>query len=142
MAKDPTKFCETSEFEKAVETIRQFVLLRCKSIEGQLDGSIGSTDAEQEENPDALIDASSISLSDMGSMGGEGGPGGDDNKGGPGSDNKKGGHKDRSRNSKEGDEKGQNNSTDEEKNNNSEDGFNPEEFDFGSQGGTSGLWWR
>ena len=87
--KDPTKFCEYSEFETAVETIKEFVNLRCQSIEGQLDGTIGSTDAAQSENPDALIDASSITLSDMGSMGGGmgGGPSGDsDDKhsGGPG----------------------------------------------------------
>ncbi|MCR5670120.1 MAG: CotH kinase family protein [Butyrivibrio sp.] len=74
--KDPTKFCTTEEFETAVDTIRTFVELRCESISGQLDGTIGSTDAEQEENPDALVDASSINLSDMGSMGGGGGPGG------------------------------------------------------------------
>ena len=68
--KDPTKFCEYSEFEKAVETIKQFVLLRCESISGQLDGSIGSTDAEQQADSSTLIDASSITISDMGSMGG------------------------------------------------------------------------
>ncbi len=76
--KDPTKFCETSEFETAVETIKSFVSLRFQSIAGQLDGTIGSTDAEQKENSDTLIDASNITLSDMGSMGGGkgGGPGG------------------------------------------------------------------
>ncbi len=89
--KDPTKFCEVSEFEKAVETIKSFVTLRCQSIEGQLNGTIGSTDAAQEENPDALIDASSITLSDMGSMGGGGGPGrGDKSSDGPGGNS--GGH--------------------------------------------------
>lgn len=79
--KDPTKFCELSGFETAVETIKEFVELRCQSISGQLDGTIGSTDEEQEENPDALIDASSINLSDMGSMGGGmgGGPGSSSN---------------------------------------------------------------
>ena len=84
--KDPTKFCTTEEFETAVETMKTFVELRCQSISGQLDGTIGSTDAEQEENPDALIDASSITLSDMGSMGGGmgGGPGqGDGEHSGP-----------------------------------------------------------
>ena len=84
--KDPTKFCTTEEFETAVETMKTFVELRCQSISGQLDGTIGSTDAEQEENPDALIDASSINLSDMGSMGGGmgGGPGqGDGEHSGP-----------------------------------------------------------
>ena len=82
--RDPTKFCTTQEFEKAVDTMRTFVELRCESIQGQLEGTIGSTDAEQEANPDALIDASSISLSDMGSMGGGGGPGGDSDSHGPG----------------------------------------------------------
>ncbi|SDA62169.1 Spore coat protein CotH [Butyrivibrio sp. INlla18] len=84
--KDPTKFCTTEEFETAVETMETFVELRCQSISGQLDGTIGSTDAEQEDNPDALIDASSINLSDMGSMGGGmgGGPGqGDGEHSGP-----------------------------------------------------------
>lgn len=84
--KDPTKFCTTEEFETAVETMKTFVELRCQSISGQLDGTIGSTDAEQEENPDALIVASSITLSDMGSMGGGmgGGPGqGDGEHSGP-----------------------------------------------------------
>ncbi len=95
--KDPTKFCEMSEFEKAVETMREFVSLRFQSIEGQLDGTIGSTDAEQAENPDALIDASSITISDMGSMGGGmgGGPGGNSGprgNGGPGGDGGPGGN--------------------------------------------------
>ena len=82
--KDPTKFCEMSDFEKAIETIREFVSLRFQSIEGQLEGTIGSTDAAQVADPDALIDASGITLSDMGSMGGGfgGGPGSGDGPGG------------------------------------------------------------
>ena len=82
--RDPTKFCTTEEFETAVDTIAQFLELRCQSIQGQLDGTIGSTDAEQEADPDSLVDASSITLSDMGSMGGGGG--GHDNNGGHGGD--------------------------------------------------------
>ncbi|RKM62008.1 spore coat protein CotH [Butyrivibrio sp. CB08] len=74
--KDPTKFCTTEEFDTAVETMQQFVSLRCKSIQGQLDGTIPSTDAGQEADSSSLIDASGITLSDMGSMGGGGGPGG------------------------------------------------------------------
>ena len=74
--KDPTKFCEVSEFEKAVETMKEFVSLRFESVEGQLSGTIGSTDAAQSADSDTLIDASSITLSDMGSMGGGGSPGG------------------------------------------------------------------
>jgi spore coat protein CotH len=83
---DPTKFCTLEEFDTAVETIRSFVELRSQSIIGQLDGTIGSTDSEQEANPDALIDASSINLSDMGSMGGAGGG----PSGMPGSDSENG----------------------------------------------------
>ena len=76
--KDPTKFCTVDEFDKAVDTIKEFVELRCQSIEGQLDGTISSTDAGQEADSGSLIDASSIKLSDMGSMGGGfGGPSSD-----------------------------------------------------------------
>nr|MCR5342161.1 CotH kinase family protein [Butyrivibrio sp.] len=79
--RDPTKFCTTEEFEKGVETISEFVKLRCESIEGQLDGTIPSTDSGQSADSSSLIDASAITLSDMGAMGGGmGGPGG----GGPG----------------------------------------------------------
>ena len=80
--KDPTKFCTTEEFDKGVETLKAFVELRSQSIQGQLDGTIGSTDSAQKADSDALIDASSINLSDMGSMAGGGGPGGDSNSGG------------------------------------------------------------
>ncbi len=75
--RDPTKFCTTEDFEKAVETLTQFTKLRCESIEGQLDGTIPSTDSGQEEDSSMFIDASGLTLSDMGSMGGGGGPGGD-----------------------------------------------------------------
>ncbi|WP_051226412.1 CotH kinase family protein [Butyrivibrio sp. MC2013] len=68
--KDPTKFCTTKEFDTAVDTMKSFVELRCQSIRGQLDGSIGSTDSAQDADPDSLIDASSLNLSAMGSMGG------------------------------------------------------------------------
>ena len=83
--RDPTKFCTYEEFEKAVSTMSTFVELRCQSISGQLDGTIGSTDSEQNSNAAALIDASSIKLSDLGSMGGGGGDRND--KKGPDSSN-------------------------------------------------------
>ncbi len=92
--RDSRKFCTTEEFETAVETIRTFAELRCESIQGQLDGTIGSTDSAQEENADSLIDASSINLSDMGSMGGgrdQGGPGKDSHEGGGPGGNRHGG---------------------------------------------------
>ncbi|MCR4689937.1 MAG: CotH kinase family protein [Lachnospiraceae bacterium] len=68
--KDPTKFCTMEEFEKAVKTMESFVTLRCESIDGQLSGLIPTTDAGQKEDDSNLIDASDITLSDMGSMGG------------------------------------------------------------------------
>ena len=94
--KDPIKFCTTEEFDTAVETMQQFVSLRCESIQGQLDGTIPSTDAGQDADSSNLVDASAIALSDMGSMGGGGGPGGGPGGGFPGGD--------RSDNSSEGSE--------------------------------------
>lgn len=66
--KDPTKFCTYEGFLKGAETLKQFCLLRSESVNGQLDGKIGSTSATQEK--DTLVDASHIKTSDMGSMGG------------------------------------------------------------------------
>ena len=60
-----------------METLKQFVSLRAGSIQGQLDGTIPSTTAGQSEDADSLIDASDITLSDMGSINSAGqGPGG------------------------------------------------------------------
>lgn len=74
---DATKFCTYEEFQKGVETIRQFCKLRSESIKGQLAGTIPST-SEGQKNSSALIDASDINTSDMGTMNiGGRGPGGD-----------------------------------------------------------------
>ncbi|SFR97382.1 CotH kinase family protein [Anaeromicropila populeti] len=67
---DPTAFYEFSEYETARDTLLDFCLLRAESIKGQLDGTIPSTEEEQTENSQALIDASSITVSDMGTQGG------------------------------------------------------------------------
>ena len=64
--KDPTKFCTLEEFETGVSTLKEFCLLRAESIQGQLDGTIGSTSDTQ--NTSDLIDASHLIISDMGSM--------------------------------------------------------------------------
>ena len=76
--KDPTRFCTYEEFETGVETLRQFCALRSESVRGQLDGTIPSTDDGQNADPDTLVDASGLTLSALGSMGGGGGgfPGG------------------------------------------------------------------
>lgn len=66
--KDPSKFCTYEEFETGVKTIREFCLLRAESIKGQLDGTIPATQAGQFADDAALVDASSINISDMGTM--------------------------------------------------------------------------
>jgi hypothetical protein len=90
--KDPTAFCSYEEFETGLETLRSFCEKRTESVRGQLDGTIPSTGEGQQADSSALIDASALTLSDMGSMGGggEGGfPGGGGNPfggGAPGQD--------------------------------------------------------
>ncbi len=71
--KDPTKFCSYEEFEKGSDTLKQFCLLRAESIRGQLAGTIPSTSEGQQQDKTALVDASGISISDMGTMAGRGG---------------------------------------------------------------------
>lgn len=73
---DPTKFCSYEEFEKGVSTLKDFCLLRAESVSGQLDGTIPSTSEGQAQDPSALVDASTLSVSDMGSMGNMRGGGG------------------------------------------------------------------
>ncbi len=77
--KDEDAFFTYEQFTKAAETLREYCRLRGESIIGQLNGSIPSTQEEQRTNSAALIDASHINLSDMGSMGGSmgGGMGGE-----------------------------------------------------------------
>ena len=79
--KDSTAFCTYEEFEQGVDTLRSFCSLRIDSIRGQLDGTIPSTDDGQSADSSALITASNLNLSDLGSMnnggGFGGGPGGD-----------------------------------------------------------------
>ena len=76
--KDPTKFYTYEEFEQGVEALKTFCELRTESIEGQLGGTIPSTTDGQSEDDSNLIDASSLTLSDMGTMNhGASGGGGD-----------------------------------------------------------------
>lgn len=77
---DPTAFYSYDEYETAAETLYQGVKLRGQSIQGQLDGTIPSTEEAQRDS-DALIDASDLDVSVMGTMNmgggnGAGGPGG------------------------------------------------------------------
>lgn len=74
---DPTAFYSYEEYKEGVDMLYQTVLLRAESIEGQLNGSIPSTDEGQQADSAGLVDASSINLEVMGSMGGMGGHGPD-----------------------------------------------------------------
>lgn len=74
---DPTKFCTYEEFEAGVSTLKEFCLLRAESVDGQLNGTIGSTESGQDSEP--LIVAGDLQISDMGTMnhamdGGQGRP--------------------------------------------------------------------
>ena len=74
--RDPTKFCTYDEFTTGVDTLRQFCELRTESVRAQLNGTIPSTTDGQNADSSALIDASGISLSDMGTMNAGSGKGG------------------------------------------------------------------
>ena len=62
MASDPTAFYTAEEFEKGVEALRRFCTLRSESIAMQL------ANGETVNNMN-YVDASGLTLSDMGSMG-------------------------------------------------------------------------
>lgn len=79
---DANSFYTVDEFDKAVEALQSYCALRGGSVRGQLDGTIPSTSEGQRADSSALVDAGSLTLSDMGVMNtGGGGPG---NGGGPG----------------------------------------------------------
>ena len=67
--KDPTAFYTYEEFETSVETLRQFCSLRSESISMQLANN-------ETTSTMSYVDASGLTLSDMGSMGMGGGFGG------------------------------------------------------------------
>lgn len=69
---DPIAFYSYDEYLAAAETLYQVVKLRGQSIQGQLDGTIPSTEAAQ-QGSDALVDASALDLSVMGYMNNGGG---------------------------------------------------------------------
>lgn len=66
--KDPTAFCSHEDFLLAVETIKEFCLLRAESIRRQLEGTIPATIRGQTEDKSNVVDASSIWLPDMGEI--------------------------------------------------------------------------
>ncbi len=64
---DPTAFYTYEEYLEAADTLYEVVQLRSESIKGQIEGTIPST-GEEQRNSDALVDASHLDLSVMGSM--------------------------------------------------------------------------
>lgn len=66
VAQDPTAFCSYDEFVTAVNTLKEFCLLRAESVSQQLAGIIPSTKEGQQVDNSSLIDASYLSLSAMG----------------------------------------------------------------------------
>jgi hypothetical protein len=70
---DPTAFCTAEQYDKAIAEFIKLGNLRAESVQGQLDGSIPRTTAAQQAESGKLIDASSINLTTLGSMG-RGGP--------------------------------------------------------------------
>lgn len=73
--RDKNGFCTYEEFLLGTATLREFCLRRAQSVSGQLAGTIPATSDGQSADSSALIDASDLSISDMGGMGG--GMGGD-----------------------------------------------------------------
>ena len=79
---DPTAFFTYEEYEKATGIFYEAIKLRAESIDGQISGSIPSTDEGQRRNQSALINASHIDLTAMGQFDMGGGGGGGFNPGG------------------------------------------------------------
>jgi len=65
---DATAFCTYEEYKTAVSAFITLGNLRAQSVQGQLDGTVPSTTEEQNKNPDKLISAGNLKLSDLGSM--------------------------------------------------------------------------
>jgi len=72
---DVSAFATYEEYEASLPVFIELGTLRAQSIDGQLNGTIPSTTDGQNSDKDALIDASGINLSALGSMMGGGGRG-------------------------------------------------------------------
>jgi len=65
---DATAFCTYDEYKTAISSFITLGNLRAQSVQGQLDGTVPSTTAEQNTNTDQLISAGALTLADLGSM--------------------------------------------------------------------------
>lgn len=72
---DPNAMYSYEEYEKGAGTLYEVIMLRGQSVKGQLEGTIPSTSDGQRTAQDTLVNASHISLSDMGQFMGGGGKG-------------------------------------------------------------------
>jgi len=72
---DVSAFATYEEYEASLPVFIKLGTLRAQSIDGQLNGTIPSSTDGQNSDKDALIDASGINLSALGSMMGGGGRG-------------------------------------------------------------------
>lgn len=66
--KDPTAFCSYEDYIIGKDTLKEFCLLRAKSVRGQLDGTIPATIKGQSTDKSNFIDGSSVWLPDMGEI--------------------------------------------------------------------------
>ncbi len=70
---DPTAFYSYEDYQTAADMLYQVVKSRGESVKGQVEGTIPSTEEEQRNNSEALIDATGLDVSVMGSMNAGGG---------------------------------------------------------------------
>ena len=68
VASDPTAFYSYEEYATAAEMLLAVLARRAESVSGQLNGSIPSTHEAQQNASAALVDASDLDLSVMGTM--------------------------------------------------------------------------
>ena len=73
---DPTVMYTIDEYNSGTKMLYDVVKLRAESVKGQLNGTIPSTTEGQRTDSSALIDASAIDISALGSMHNVGGGGG------------------------------------------------------------------
>ena len=63
---DPTAFYTYEEYQNAADILYNMIKLRAESIDGQIKGTIPSTDEDQRKDYSLLVDGTSIDLSAMG----------------------------------------------------------------------------
>lgn len=69
---DPTAFYTYEEYDAGARMLYRTIQLRAESIQGQLNGSIPSTDVGQKEDSSSLIDTADIDIDTMGVFNGGG----------------------------------------------------------------------